>query len=212
MRRKLAIFDIDGTLHKTEVMSWEAYKTVMPKLGLPIPEKKKLISTYGCNSKELMDILRIASLDRERFLDSIEDEEVVQLYRVGECYDGILDMLHKLNNMGIVIGVCSMCKPIYMDAFLKRFALEDIVKFRRNESDGMEKNVLLRQILDESSPEEVVMVGDRLFDINAARQNDIESIGCYYGYAPEEAKMADVVVKDAHELYEAVCKLLKVPA
>jgi phosphoglycolate phosphatase len=212
MTQKLAIFDIDGTLHKTEIMSIETYKVIMPKLGLPVPDEKTLHSTFGCNSEELMDILEIEISDRERFLNSLQNEEVVQMYRVSECYDGILDMLHELNDLGIAIGVCSMCKPPYMDAFLKRFALENVVKYHRNESDGMQKDMLVRQLLDESSPEDVVMIGDRLFDIDAARQNGIASIGCLYGYAPQEARAADFVVKDPFELNGVIFNLLEASA
>lgn len=210
MTKRLAIFDIDGTLHKTEIMSLEAYKNIMPKLGLPIPDKNKIFSTYGCNSEELIDLLNINTSEKERFIKALEEEEVIQMYRVSECYHGITDLLKKLTDMGIIIGVCSMCKPPYMDAFLKRFDFEKIVEYRRNESDGTDKAEILRQLLDESSPDEVVMIGDRVFDIDAARQNGIASIGCMYGYAPDEVETADILAKDTKELYVAVCKLLNI--
>ena len=52
------------------------------------------------------------------------------------------------------------------------------------------------------------MVGDRIFDIQAARANGIPFIGCEYGYAPEEIQDADVVVREAAEIYGAVETLI----
>ena len=54
------------------------------------------------------------------------------------------------------------------------------------------------------------MVGDRHFDIEAARAVSIPVIGCGYGLAPSEVTGADIVVSDASELPDAVERLLGV--
>ena len=52
------------------------------------------------------------------------------------------------------------------------------------------------------------MVGDRKFDIQAARANGIPFIGCAYGYAPQEIREADLVVKEPAEILPAVETLI----
>jgi phosphoglycolate phosphatase len=209
MTKRLAIFDIDGTLHKTEVMSRVAYSIVMPELGLPVPKRELLISTYGCNTEEIIRRLGIPEDRQAAFLKRIDQEEIAQLKRVGECYEGIAERLLRLHGAGIEISVCSLCSPAYMEAFLNHFALGDLISCKRNEASGGEKTQLLQQILDERKPDKAVMVGDRAFDIDAAKSNGIASIGCLYGYAPEELNDADVAVSNVPELYNAIQRLLQ---
>lgn len=209
MSRKIAIFDIDGTLLRTEGMSLAALKNVMPLFRMSVPDRDTMLSAFGCTSDEVIRILGIAPENAELFLTNMEEEEALQMRLTGQCYDGAVAMLKKLHSEGIAIGVCSMCLPSYMDAFLHVFELEEIIKYRRNESSGTEKTLLIRELLDESKAETAVMVGDRVFDIEAARNNGIPSVGCLYGYAPAEAQLADVTVRDARELYTVVCRLLK---
>ena len=66
----------------------------------------------------------------------------------------------------------------------------------------------MKSILETYSPKAAVMVGDRHFDIEAARAVNIPVIGCGYGLAPFEVAGADLVVSNASELPEAVDRLL----
>ena len=55
--KNLAIFDIDGTLHKTEVMSLASFRVVCAEHALPVPDMQTLYQTYGANEQTLMDLL-----------------------------------------------------------------------------------------------------------------------------------------------------------
>ena len=55
--KNLAIFDIDGTLHKTEVMSLDSFRVVCAEYALPVPDMQTLYQTYGANEQTLMDLL-----------------------------------------------------------------------------------------------------------------------------------------------------------
>ena len=50
--------------------------------------------------------------------------------------------------------------------------------------------------------EELLMIGDRTSDLEAAREIDCAFIGCNYGFASEEIKTADKVIHDFSELLE----------
>lgn len=208
--KKLAVFDIDGTLHKTEVMSWAAYSAVMPALGLPMPPKERLLSTYGCTAEEILRILGIPPERGDEFNARIDAEEIAQMDRRGECYAGIQEMLQALYMEGYQIALCSLCSAIYMDAFIRCFGLDGIVAIGRNEeTSGADKGLILKEILDALAPDRAVMAGDRRFDIEAARKNGIPAIGCLYGYAPDEARKGDAVARNAAELYRKITELLE---
>lgn len=205
---RLAIFDIDGTLHKTHVMSQHAYAKVMKELGLEPPPLSLLFQTYGCGMEEILQILDIPPHLRSTFPGIIDEEEARQMHLQGECYPGIADCLRRLHEDGVRIGLCSMCSPQYMDAFLSAFSLGDLVDYRKNEGDGFPKGRILGDLLKEARADRAVMVGDRAFDCIAARENNIPCIGCRYGYAPEELGEATVQIERGEELYEAVMGLL----
>ena len=202
--KKLVIFDIDGTLHNTIVMSKEAHRIVMPEFGLPEPPTEILQETFGCDTKKILQILGIKRCDHQAFLKRINEEETRQIYACGVCYEGVVEMLHRLYEEGYLMALCSMCTPEYRRAFLARFGLEGLFACCRDEKDGTEKGRLLRQILQEIKPDRAIMVGDRCYDIIAAHQVQIPCIGCAYGYAPSEAQRADYVVEHSSGLYETL--------
>ena len=205
-RKKMAIFDIDGTLHKTEIISIVAYRTVMQEYNLPEPSTETLFSTYGANTETILKIIGISGSDDyvQGFLKRIEAEENHQVEKIGQCYDGVLESLQRLHHDGIALGVCSMCSPGYMDVFLRRFALEEMIPYRRNESSGTDKRFVLREMLETLQPENVVMVGDRKYDKDAAAYNGIPFVGCTYGYSPSEIKDAAFLANSGTELYDVV--------
>ena len=51
------------------------------------------------------------------------------------------------------------------------------------------------------------MVGDRIFDLEAAKANHIPFVGCLYGFGPNELSKADIVVEHASEITQAIEQL-----
>ena len=64
----------------------------------------------------------------------------------------------------------------------------------------------MRYVLDNignPAPEEVVMIGDRIFDVECAHNNGIKCIGVKYGFAPEnelENAGADYIADTVEDL------------
>ena len=52
------------------------------------------------------------------------------------------------------------------------------------------------------------MIGDRVYDKEAARENSLPFIGCAYGYNAPEISDADRVANHASELFELVQELI----
>lgn len=72
----------------------------------------------------------------------------------------------------------------------------------------MTKIQTLSLLLKKEKPDAAVMVGDRKFDIEAGRENGLPTIGCKYGFNPQEADLADIVINSAFEIYDAVQQLI----
>lgn len=66
---------------------------------------------------------------------------------------------------------------------------------------SLNKSELVKYILDKFDMHEGAVVGDRLSDIKAAKDNDLISIGCHFDFArEEELSQADFVINDLIEL------------
>lgn len=210
---RLAIFDIDGTLHKTEVMSVKAHQIVMKEFGLPAPTKEKLFSTYGADTETILDMLGVVGSReyRKTFQDRMELEERRQMIAAAQCYEGVLDSLHKLHRDNVSLALCSMCDAMYMETFIRKFALQDLIVLKRNESFGPDKRLLLQDMLQEAGTDRAVMVGDRVFDLEAAKYCGIPFIGCLYGYNPEEVEREPYLAKSGADLYGLVKRVLSEP-
>ena len=97
----------------------------------------------------------------------------------------------------------------YSDAFIRKFSLQEIVAFKRNESAGPDKRLVLKELLEEAGPVRAVMVGDRFYDREAAVYCGIPFIGCLYGYSPQEVEAEPLLVRSGGELYDAVMRVLE---
>ena len=125
------------------------------------------------------------------------------------AFEGAEEVLQKLKADGYKLAVCSNATMEHIEMVLKAIGLYDYFDVYQSVEAGLDtKAKTLQKLLQRVQTKTACMVGDRKFDKQAATYNEIYFIGCAYGYAPQEVKEADVVVKSPSEIYEAVCRLL----
>ena len=189
--RRSAIFDLDGTLTDS-------------KPGI-----------LGCLSKTL-EVHRIAwtgPLDwfigppadqslRRLMPDADEPSRIALLHHYRLCYDatgwaensvypGVPALLQSLRNSGWQLFVCTSKREDFALRVLEKFSLSPYFLAVYADTVGSlhhSKTDLLRRLLEEQSvdPATACMVGDRSFDIEAARANGVTSIAVTYGYGTSE--------------------------
>ena len=125
-----------------------------------------------------------------------------------EAFPGVLESLTKLKEEGYSLAVCSNADKEHILNVLNAIKLIDFFDDICHTVDNLEKKDILKIFLEKIGADKVCMVGDRKFDIEAARHNNIPFIGCGYGYAPKEIENADIVIDDAFSIYNAVRDLL----
>jgi len=193
------IFDLDGTLTDS-------------KPGI-VGCLRKVIEAYKISDSGSLD----------RFVGPPVEEWTVELmphathearvalardYRA--CYDregwknnsvfpGVREMLALLHQQGFPLYVCTSKQQHFALRILEAFELAHL--FRAIYGDKAEfanhgKAGLLANLLRDSSlePGAVWMIGDRIYDIQAAHANHIRCLGAGWGYGPaEECAQADAV-------------------
>jgi phosphoglycolate phosphatase len=180
MMRRSAIFDLDGTLTDS-------------KPGI-----------LGCltNTLEAHGIAWTGPLDwfigppadysmRRLMPDADEPRRAALLHDYRLCYAGVHAVLQTLQASGWQLFVCTSKREDFTARILEKFALSGYFLAVYADTAGSlhhTKTALLRRLLEEQSldPATTVMVGDRNFDIEAARANGVTSIAVTYGYGTSE--------------------------
>ena len=191
MLYSVVLFDHDGTLLESGPGILAVARTVLRDMNLPGLPDETMVKMIGpplvnCYS----DILNVPAgrlseaVDRHRELAKTIGMEGVR------PYPGIPELLAALKRAGAFVGVVTSRNTEAAIDHLERFGLmPDIDYVRGGEPGGSaEKLTLLREALADlhADKNETVMVGDRHFDLLAARNAGVDSVGVTYGYGAAE--------------------------
>lgn len=209
----LAVFDLDGTLNRTDLFSVPAHQQTLKEFGVPEETctREFILSAYGMRWEDYMELfLPGRDLETKRqYIRRVSQLEDTSMKTLARYYDGIPEMLDALHQAGIQTAVCSNASVRYITAVLNALHLMDHIDHIQHLVDGLDKCATLKLLLEKVQPSKAVMVGDRIFDIEAARANRIPSVGCLYGFNPAEAEKADYAVRSVPELTPILLDLLK---
>lgn len=205
------IFDMDGTLFQTDhilelsledaydfLRSLGKWDTVTPIqkyreiMGVPLPEVwKVLLPNHSNEIREKMDAYFL-----ERLIANINQGKGALYPHVEEIFSYLRD-----NNYSIFIasnGLIEYLKAIVSFYQLDRWVTET---FSIQQIHTLNKGDLVNTILKKYGIQQAAVVGDRLSDINAAKDNGLLAIGCHFDFAQEEElAQADFVIHDLIEL------------
>ena len=217
------LFDLDGTLTDPKPGITGCVQYALRKFGIEEPDLDKLEPFIG---PPLLDSFQeFYGFEEEKGQQAIiyyrERFRTVGLFE-NEVYPGIAQMLARLQEAGCHLAVASSKPEIFVKRILEHFGLssyfEVVVGSELDGRRARKEEVVeeaLRQLLGEEALaqqslrpiEDVVMVGDRKFDIQGAKRFGIVSIGVRYGYAGQgelEEAGADRIAATVEELEEAL--------
>ncbi|NLB90899.1 MAG: dTMP kinase [Clostridiales bacterium] len=206
----VVIFDLDGTLTKSEEGIVKSAAYALEKLGKPVANTESLLAFIGPPL--------VHSFEHLSGLNQEEVKEAVKYYReryntVGQyenaVYTGIRTLLYELKKQGKYLAIATGKPQEPTERILAYFGLtpffHKVAGVTRDESRSTKEH-LIKSVLP-ASYQNAVMVGDRLYDIEGAKANKIDSIGVIYGYGSKEelAKAgADKIVNSVEELTEVL--------
>jgi phosphoglycolate phosphatase len=182
------MFDLDGTLTDPVKGITNSYIYALEKLGLHEEEP-------GSISKYMGSSLHLYFAEKHNIPDS-KLEEVVKLYREyfsmrgmyeNKVYEGIPDLLKKLNARSIDIFLVSSKPTVYAKEILKHFNLLSHFKNIYGSELTVQntgKDILINQTIkgENLHYSNTIMVGDRKYDVLGAKANGIKSAAVTYGY------------------------------
>ncbi len=208
--KKLVVFDLDGTLNRTDLVSVEAHLKALAKRGITDVSEERIRATFGEQASEFVPHLlgEVDSVTARAYLDDLSQFERELIPIRGRAFDGVETLLSRLQADGYRLATCSNSSLRYQTAVLEGLHLARYIDTIQDLRPNMTKVETLALLLSREQPDAAVMVGDRIFDIEAGRKNGLKTIGCGYGYCPEEAAQADYFAKNPLEIYQIVKKIL----
>lgn len=205
------LFDLDGTLTRSEDGILASLRYALTRMNLPIPSGDVLKQYIGPPLRS--SFIGIAGLTSEQADEAVGhyvthyDREGIFLYSV---FPQIRTLLHLLKKNGAYVAVATS-KPIARTVrLLELYHLARYFDCISGE-EGNESQIGKARLIERALPArygKAVMIGDRKFDVEGAKTNGIDSIGVRYGYAPDgELEAADptYLIRSPLELLRFLC-------
>lgn len=208
--KKLVVFDLDGTLNKTELYAVPAHKKALADFGIYDKTDEQIVANFGARMQDCIHLL-LGECDENTVSEFLKKYSQYEMECIKECageFDGVTDLLNRLKEDGYTLAVCSNASERYIKMVLNALKLIDKIDFIQPLLPDMKKSDTLRLLLEKVNPNKAVMVGDRIYDKEAAFANNIPFIGCMYGFNADEVADADIAVSIPSKIYEAVIKLI----
>ncbi|ATP40538.1 nucleosidase [Solibacillus sp. R5-41] len=199
------IFDMDGTLFKTHLILEGALEQTFDKLRAELLwEGETPLEKY----KEIMGVPLAVVWEtlcphhslviRERSNEWFQQFLVLQINAgQGDLYEGVFDTLQQLS-IDLPIYIASNGQPAYLQAIVTHYDLNRWVKktYSIEQIASRDKSSLVQKIIEENNVAGGFVIGDRLSDFQAAKENGLQSIGVRFDFAQQqELETADFVVE-----------------
>ena len=214
---KYILFDLDGTLTDPKEGITKSFQYALKHMGIieenldnlekviGPPLKDSFMEFYGMNEQEALEAV---AKYRERF-------EKIGLYE-NEIFDGIKEMLKHLQEEGFLLAIASSKPTVFVERICEHFEIKQyfhhIVGSFLDGTRVKKEEVVEEAIREfgEKNLEEIIMVGDRKFDIEGAHQMGLKAIGVAFGYGGREELEkagADYIADTVEELEKMLVEL-----
>lgn len=189
--KKLVIFDLDGTLLNTINDLGISCNYALDTLGYTTHALAAYPFMVGNGVRRLIEraqpdatpdeVDKIVKVFKEHYDDHNTDTSVP--------YDGIVDLLHTLNERGVAIAVASNKYQSAVSHIIKHFfsdvnfvSLQGQIEGRQVKPDP---SIVFAILNEHPTPKsDVLYVGDSAVDIETARRACIENVGVTWGFSP----------------------------
>ncbi len=207
--KKLVVFDLDGTLNQAHLFTLKSHREALREFGVTDMSDEALMATLGNQyAFYRSDILPGRSEEEyARYWKLQQEREAVNRATDHAAYPGVIEMLSALKDGGYFTAICTNAHPDYGHEIATLLGFHHLIDYVQGIVPGHSKVASLRKLLADTKAK-TVMVGDRIFDLQAARENNVPFIGCLYGYNPAEMETADIQVNAPLDIVPAVEQLM----
>lgn len=213
---KYAIFDLDGTLVNSLYDLADSVNKALEKYSLPTHSYDSYKYFVGNGRAKLIERAMGQASENKELYDAVtkfyDDDYMVHCLDKTLPYDGVVEMLEKLQDNGVVLNVLSN-KP---DEFVKDMMAKLFLTVRFNYAWGKRPDyptkpnpASVNAILHASSADkgECIYIGDSNVDVITAKNAGIDFCGVLWGFRTREELVnegAKITASTADELYQVI--------
>lgn len=186
MKKSLLIFDFDGTIADTPAVAVQIYNEMSGDLGLPEVSRAEFMDYKRRSIRELMKLAGLPWFRLPGIIRKARRGFKKYLLEVPPVA-GIPEVLAALQARGYRMGILTSNSRENVEAFLAHHQLQ-YFEFIHAPSSLFGKARVLAKIMKRGNlpPEALIMIGDELRDIEAAREVSVDSVAVTWGFNTEE--------------------------
>lgn len=210
--KNLIVFDLDGTLSQSNLFSLPAIQDTQKALGYEPTDYDTLLHMYGAPFNEFLEVIFPGA--NEDIVPKYKEQVAISERKfkdLAKGFDGIKEMLKSLKSAGYYTAVCSNSNIEYITFVLESInIIEHIDYIQQLEETMKSKSESLNKLISKVHADNTIMIGDTSYDYLAAKDNNVDFIGCLYGFRPEEMATVEYSVEHPDEIFNTVrCILSK---
>lgn len=178
--KSLAIFDLDGTLLDTSKSICDSLILTLNELNLPALARNQINEAIGMPLNEILSPLRLPAAIEAVVVSRFRELLLISIQNGVRIFPGVVEFINELVGNSVNLAVATSKPTLLAKESIKYSALKSF-NFTILGSDGLKPKpnpeVLLMVMEQYPNVKNIVMFGDRVEDILAARAAGVHSVG-----------------------------------
>lgn len=191
---KYILFDLDGTLTDPREGITKSVQYALAHMGIDEPDLKKLEPFIGPPLIDsFMEYYGFTFEQAKKATDYYRENFTVKGLYQNELFAGVPKMLRSLKENGRVVAIASSKPEPFVQRILDNFEISQYFDYvcgstlneTRTKKEEVIEELLRRMNLAPEEKKQMLMVGDRKFDVEGAAYFGIPCLGLTLGFAAE---------------------------
>ena len=193
MSYKHILFDFDGTISDSAPYVMSCFEAALRAMGKTPPGRDELIRYVG---PPLAD-----TFTQVFGFEGAALHEVIKHFRAAyaevkpvteDVFSGVPEMLDALKKAGKRLGVATSKREFFARASCEKYEIDhyfDTIAGSSDDDSRNQKDEIILYALAQmgvTNKRDVLMVGDRLYDVEGAKNCGIDALGVLYGYGSRQ--------------------------
>lgn len=194
-RPQLVIFDLDGTLTDSAHGIVSSFRHALGQIGAPIPDGDLAGRVVGPPMHHTLQSLGLG--DRaDAAIAAYRADYTARGWSMNSLFDGIPELLADLRDAGVRLAVATSKAEPTARRILEHFGLDghfEVIAGASVDGSRASKADVLAHALAQLGPlpERVLMIGDRMHDVEGAAEHGIGTVVVAWGYGGGDFDIAD---------------------